>query len=88
MLIVRLGVTVVVACSGCPSRAVVYHQQGRDGEPVLDGSRSPPAPCRHCRQPACVLQIVVVYDPDFFGNAERPEERMTERAGPARRGET
>jgi hypothetical protein len=76
-------------CPACPPRAVVlYHQDGHDGAPVLDPGQKPPAPCRRCGRPAGVLRVVVVYDPDFFGNAERLEDLRTERTGPVRRGET
>jgi len=75
-------------CPACPPRAVVrYHQDGHDGEPVLAGGQKPPALCRHCGRPARVLPLVVIYDPSFYGNAERLEELLTDRTGPARRRE-
>jgi hypothetical protein len=73
-------------CPACPPPAFVrYDQDGHEGTPILGRGQKPPAPCRRCGRPARVLEVVVVYDADFFGNAERLEERMTERAGPARR---
>jgi hypothetical protein len=35
-----------------------------------------------------VLELVVVYDPNFFGNAERLEDLATKRTGPVRPSET
>ena len=58
----------------CPPLAVaVYRQDGFDGEPTLDEGQRPPAPCRWCGRPARVLDVVVVYDPDFFPKPERLE---------------
>jgi hypothetical protein len=53
---------------------VLYSQDGFDGEPTLDEGQRPPAPCRRCGRPARVLEMVVVYDPNFYGNADRLEE--------------
>ena len=56
----------------CPPLAVmVYHQDGNDGEPTLDEGQRPPATCRRCGRPARALEMVVVYDPDFYGNVDR-----------------
>jgi hypothetical protein len=77
------------SCPACPSPAIVrYNQDGHDGAPVLAGGQKPPALCRRCGRAARVLPIVVVYDPDFFGNAERLEGLTTKRTGSARPGET
>ena len=54
-----------------PLAAMVYHQDGFDGEPTLEGGQRTPTPCRRCGRPARVLEMVVVYDPDFYGTAER-----------------
>jgi hypothetical protein len=76
-------------CPACPSPAIVrYNQDGHDGEPVLAGGQKLPALCRRCGRPARVLQILVVYDPDFFGNAERLEGLTAKRIGSARPSET
>jgi hypothetical protein len=66
------------SASGCgpncpPLAVVVYHQEGFDGEPSLDQGQRPPAPCRRRGRPAQVLEMVVVYDPDFFHKPERLE---------------
>ena len=56
----------------CPPQAVVvYHQDGFDGEPTLAEGQRPPAPCPRCGRPALAQEMVVVYDPDFYGTAER-----------------
>jgi hypothetical protein len=68
---------------GCPPEAVVIHRQdGYDGEPVPE-ERKPPAPCPRCGRPARVLELVVVYDPNFYGNAELLEEARREAAAGA-----
>jgi hypothetical protein len=67
---------------------VLYRQHGRDGEPILDEGQEPPAPCPGCGRPARVLPLVVIDDPEFYGNAERLGDLRTERAGPVRLGET
>ena len=59
----------------CPPEAVVrYYQDGPDGELVLDEGQEPPAPCARCGRPARVVERVVVYDEDFYGNAARLPE--------------
>jgi hypothetical protein len=56
----------------CPPRAVaLYCQDGRDGEPVREEGQVPPAPCPRCGRLARVVEMVVVYDPDFYGNTDR-----------------
>jgi hypothetical protein len=56
----------------CPPRAaVLYRQDGRDGEPVREEGQVSPAPCPRCGRPALVQEIVVVYDPNFFRKPER-----------------
>jgi hypothetical protein len=62
----------------CPPLAVmVFHQDGFDGEPSLDQGQRPPAPCRRCGRPAQVLEMVVVYDPNFFHKPERVRDPTT-----------
>jgi hypothetical protein len=56
----------------CPPQAVVrYVQDGPDAEPVLEEGQEPPAPCPRCGRPADVLPLVLLFDRDFYGNAER-----------------
>ena len=64
------------AASGCglecpPHAVVLYCQDGFDGESTLDEGQRPPATCRRCGRPARALEMVVVYDPDFYGNVDR-----------------
>jgi hypothetical protein len=64
------------AATGCdpdchPQALVFYHQDGLDGEPTIDEGLRPPATCPRCGRPARVLEMVVVYDPEFCGNADR-----------------
>jgi hypothetical protein len=49
----------------------LYRQDGRNGEPVREEGQVPPAPCSRCGRPALELEMVLVYDPDFYGNAYR-----------------
>ena len=54
---------------GCPSLQYLCDNDWYDQEPQL------PAPCPRCgRQPDVVA---VVYDPDFYGNADRLGETKT-----------
>jgi hypothetical protein len=64
------------AATGCgpdcpPQTVVLYHQDGIESEPSLDEGQRPPAPCPRCGRPALAQEMVVVYDPDFYGTAER-----------------
>ena len=66
----------------CPPQAVVvYHQDGFDGEPTLDEELRPPAPCRRCGRPARVVEMALIYDPDFFHNEVRLRNRTTQQTG-------
>jgi hypothetical protein len=57
---------------GCPPQAATfYRQDGPDAEPVLEEGQKPPAPCPRCGRPADVTSIVVLCDPNFYGNADR-----------------
>jgi hypothetical protein len=56
---------------------VVYHQHGRDGDRVLDPGQRPAAPCPRCGRAARVTEMLIVYDRDFYGNAERLAGLMT-----------
>ena len=63
------------ACGrGCPPICYVLEHDW------YDQPSEPPAPCPRCGKPPLV--ITVVYDPDFFGNADR----LREVTGCARRG--
>jgi hypothetical protein len=57
---------------GCPPQVLVhYEQDGPDAEPVLCGEPEPAAPCPRCGRPAKVVEMLICYDPNFYGNAER-----------------
>ena len=70
------------AADGCgpdclPLAVVLYRQDGFESEPTPDQGRRPPAPCRRCGRPAQVLEMVVVYDPNFFHKSERLQDPTT-----------
>jgi hypothetical protein len=61
------------ACGpACPPRAVSFVGDDWYGQTETQGQ---PAPCARCGRPADV--IGVVFDPNFYGNADRLRERTT-----------
>jgi hypothetical protein len=63
---------------GCPPQILVhYTQDGPDAEPVLVEGQKPPTPCPRCGRPAEVTPMVLCWDPNFYGNADRLKELTT-----------
>jgi hypothetical protein len=58
----------------CPPRVFTWTEYDADGSELVprgEPGPEPAAPCPRCGRPAEVEECVIIYDPNFYGNADR-----------------